>query len=395
MGNRYFERETYPDGNKETVASDIYQQFTNMPAGFYRLSANAVGGECLQLYANDKSVYATNGSFSRINVIGEVKEDGILKIGAKAFDVKDEWVKFDDVKLEYLYSEVPQTIIGMSTWNKPDGIYIQSFDNDLNVSFNEASSEVSGATFAILDNDANAVLTDGETYYDGILTLNDKTISISFDDFTLEPGKDYMVILPESTIGFAGLMSNEETTLTFHTPWVFDGTYYLYNEATDKKLAINGWEVDVTEDGMPIEWIVNTQGEGTIKFSETNQYLSGRWWSEANEYDAKKYTLIVSEEPGLEGFKIKKTYPEDDPWYWLYINGTRTATNGKFNDNFYDWKYAVWQFIPVEEPTEINKIFNGKTEDKEVLDLYTLTGQKVSVPTNGIYIINGKKFLIK
>ena len=395
IGNRYFERQTSPEGNTETVASDIYQQFTDMPRGFYRLSANAVGGEGLQLYANEEAVNAPTGNFSRISVISEVKEDGMLKVGAKAFDVYDDWVKFDDVKLEYMYAEAPQTIIGMAAWNKTDGVFVQSFDNDLTVSFNEASSEVSGAEFTILDASNAVILTDGEQTYYGTLSLTDKTVSLSFDDFTLEPGKDYIVTLPAYVVGFEGLMSNEETSLTFHTPWVFDGTYYLYNEATDKKLAPNGGEVDVTDEGMPIEWVVNIQGEGTIRFTETNQYLSGRWWSEPNANDAKKFTLIPSEEPGLEGFKIRKTYPEDDPWYWLYINGTRTATNGMLNDNFSDWKYAVWQFIPVDDPTGIHSVTNANADLMKSPVIYTITGQRVSAPSHGIYIINGRKVYIK
>ena len=132
----------------------------------------------------------------------------------------------------------------------------------------------------------------------------------------------------------------------------------------------------------------------------TSQYVTGRWWASTSTSDAKQYVLIVSEEPGLEGFKIKKTYPEDDPWYWLYVgndnNHTRVATNGRQaanGDNFSDWAYAVWQFLPVEDPTGINDVIDGNAEEQKVSGIYTLTGQKVSVPTHGIYIINGKKVL--
>ena len=72
-------------------------------------------------------------------------------------------------------------------------------------------------------------------------------------------------------------------------------------------------------------------------------------------------------------------------------------TNGRQNnngDNFSDWAYAVWQFC-TEDPTGIKDIIDGNAEEQKVSGIYTLTGQKVSVPTHGIYIINGKKVFVK
>ena len=140
---------------------------------------------------------------------------------------------------------------------------------------------------------------------------------------------------------------------------------------------------------MPIAWVVDCAGNGTIQFTETQQYVTGRWWAGLSQTDAKQYVLIPSEEPGLEGFKIKKTYPEDEPWYWLYVNGTRVATNGRQaanGDNFSQWKYAVWQFLSTEIETGIAEMVNGKWLNGKCVD-----GQI----SKGLYIINGKKVLVK
>ena len=396
VGSRYFERQTQPNNDTETVASDIYQTFTDLPKGFYRFSAVALGGEGLVLYANDATAIAPTGTSARIHVIAEVTEAGTLRVGARAYNVNDDWVKFDDARLEYLYAVAPQTVIGVPTWNKTPGGYVQSFDNDLTVSFNDASTNVPGATFALLA--TTATLSDGTTTINGTLSLSGKTVSFHFNGFTLGKGKDYTITLPANSVGYQGLLANEEITFSFHTPLVFDGIYYLYNVGTGKMLAPSGGDVYVTDTGMPVSWVVDNAGNGTIKFTETNQYVTGRWWAGLSTSDAKQYTLIRSEEPSLEGFKIKKTYPEDDPWYWLYVNGTRVATNGRQaanGDNFSEWKYAVWQFLPVDVPIGINDIFDDNAEEKNISGIYTLTGQKVSVPTHGIYMIDGKKVLVR
>ena len=348
VGSRYFERHTEANGDATNAASDIYQTFTDLPAGYYRFSAIALGGDNLQLYANNATITAPTGSSSRVSVIAQVTSAGTLRVGAKAFNITDEWVKFDDVKLEYMYAEAPLTVIGVPTWNIQDGTYIQSLADGITVSFNDASTNVSGATFALLD--TNATLSDGTTTTNGTLSLSGKTVSINLpNNFTLEKGKDYTVTLPANTVGYAGLQTNEALTLSFHTPHVFNGQYYLLNVGTGKALVPNGGQVDVSTPGQLINWVIDNAGNGTIQFAESGQFVTGRWWAGLSNNDAKQYTLVVSDIENLEGFKIKKTYPEDDPWYWLYVSGTRAATNGRMNDNFSDWKYAVWQFLTAAE----------------------------------------------
>ena len=399
VGGRYFERQTKPNNDAENIASDIYQLFTDLPKGFYRFSAIALGGEDLVLYANEATVTAPEETAARVSVIGEVGDDGILRVGARAYDINDDWVKFDDVKLEYLYAEAPETVLGMATWNKPAGGYVQSFDNDLTVSFNEASCSVPGATFALLSN--TATLFDGTNTINGTLSLNDKTVSFDFADFTLGKGMDYTITLPANSVGYAGLQTNDEMTFEFHTPYVFDGTYYLLNVGAGQSLIPSGGDVYVSDEGSPINWVVDNAGNGTIQFAETGQFVTGRWWAGLSGNDAKQYTLVISDIEDLEGFKIKKTYPEDDPWYWLYINGTRVATNGRMNDNFSDWKYAVWQFVSTVDDG-IETIQNSKFKIQNEA-IYDLSGRKIvdgklshfSHLKKGIYIINGRKVVIK
>ena len=398
VGSRYFEYETKGNNDTENVASEIYQYFTDLPKGFYRFSVVALGGEGLVIYANNENVTAPEGTAERVSLIAEVTDDGILRVGAKAYDVNDDYVKFDDAKLEYMYAEAPQIIIGVPTWNMTGDGYLQTFENPV-ITFADATSNVSGATFGLLGGEPS--LTSEDTYFVPTLVLENKTLTLVFDGFTLTPGQDYTITIPANTVGFEGLMGNEEITLTFHTPYVFDGTYYLYNLGAEKCLSQSGGNVYVSDEGMPVNWVVDNAGNGTIQFAETSQYVTGRWWASTSTSDAKQYVLIVSEEPGLEGFKIKKTYPEDEPWYWLYVgndnNHTRVATNGRQNnngDNFSDWAYAVWQFC-TEDPTGIKDIIDGNAEEQKVSGIYTLTGQKVSVPTHGIYIINGKKVFVK
>lgn len=331
VGNRYFEKYISNSGGE---ASDIYQEFTDLPAGFYKFSAVALGGEGLQLYANGETVYAPSES-ARVSVIAEVTESGEnagkLRVGAKAFNVTDTWVKFDDVKLEYIYREVPSATLGLPVWSV-DGKYLQSIES-VTVAYSDATTN-QGKTFAILDGDAVATLTaTGETTANGTLSLSDKTITISFSDVTLTPGKDYTITLPAGTVGFEDLMSNETTSVTFHTPTVFDGTYFfkIENEGGLKNQYLSrgknyGTHITADKYGLPIKVATDGEGKTTLKPADTDRFLrvetnGYECWADNTDNDNRaKFNLIACNNPF------------DGKFYVHGITTTRTNDYFKYND---------------------------------------------------------------
>ena len=289
------------------------------------------------LYDNEIYVYVTGGTLN----FG-------IKTSSRCPNNSESWAVFGDFTLTY-FSNSYSYLIGDAETDPASGSITQA-GQTITVNFSATTDDTSatptvdfsGVTF---DGNAAAVVTNGTGFT--FTVPNDVTANTI-----------YKLIIPEGAVQYAGEASSAATTLTYGTA-VNDGIYLLYNAATDKYLAPSGNDIYVTNTGEPISWVVNNDGNSPIKFIETNKYVNGRWWANTGD-DARAFALVVSEEPGLEGFKLKKTNPEDNNngeyYEYLYISGERVATNGRYQDkenpdNFNDWAYAVWQFVPVTDIT--------------------------------------------
>ena len=271
-----------------------------------------------------------------------------MKTPSRYTNNTESWTVFGDFTLTY-FSNSYSYLISDATADPASGSIIQAgqtitvnFPATTNAPNTTPTVDFSGVTF---DGNAAAVTTSGTGF---TFTVPDDAPANTI----------YKLVIPEGAVQYAGEASSAATTLTYGTA-VNDGIYLLYNAATNKYLAPSGGEVRVTDAGEPISWVVNNDGNSPIKFIETNKYVNGRWWASPSD-DARDFALIVSEEPNLEGFKLKKTNPDDysngEPYEYLYISGERVAANGRYQDkenpdNFNNWAYAVWQFIPVEDIT--------------------------------------------
>ena len=315
------------NGEKFNTTFDVYQELVGVPNGVYELTmqgfyrnggyadaatARTNGTEALNavLYMNDTEValpsifegagkagttgvntahgYIPNGqgeasTYFNGNNFGNYKvgpisvtvTDGTLKIGVKKTEaVTNDWTVFDNFKLLY-YGEPSQTTLGTPTWSIEDGSYIQSY-NGLTVSFPRAESTASGATFALIGNNPTATLSDGTTTYNGSLSLSGKTITMNFNGFAIAPDKDYTVTLPANTVGFEGRLTNDLMTLTFHTPLLYDNTYYFYNNSTQQYISRNGaWNTQAIVDdyGLAIRIETDTNGDTHLKCFDNQLYI--------------------------------------------------------------------------------------------------------------------------
>ena len=342
--------------------SDLYQEIASLPDGYYRFSAKAFvrdgGDQGFSLYANNESTKVTAADLSvRFNVIVQVT-DGSLRVGAKAENVTKDWVGLDDAKLEYLGTEIPGYNVGTPSSDIADGsVYTKGQMLDTwTLEFTEASSNVQGAVFAKLDNNAKVSLYKGTTKIgDYVIYISGTTVSANFTGVELDPETSYTLTLPAGVVGYAGQVSNEAFSVTFTTPHFFTGTYYLYNPQTDDFLDRDGNAARATFLGTPITW-TNTANGASIMFNSSNTYLAGRWWSSSDGNAGLLWEAI----PYGDGYRIHRTQPDDD-WDYLYVsneegaNNQRVASNGKCKadnggtGNFDTWAQATWQLMTESE----------------------------------------------
>ena len=109
--------ESWRSGSLETT--DLYQQISGLPEGYYRFSAIANCSSNCYLYANSvEAAMPTDNPGTRTSVLVLVT-DGVLKVGAKTGSNPGEWIAFDDAKLEYLGTDSPVLTISETTATAP------------------------------------------------------------------------------------------------------------------------------------------------------------------------------------------------------------------------------------------------------------------------------------
>ena len=152
-------------------------------------------------------------------------------------------------------------------FNNADNEYLQAWD-DIAAICPNGSTVVSNA---------KAQLSDGTTTTD--VTMSIDAIAISFAGAALATGKTYTLTIPAGSIEKGGTQNAEAVTLTFKTPIVFDGDYYLYNEAHDQFLSRNrnyGTRGVLDNFGVPATFTTDKDNITTIKFLDNNLYYGAQ-----------------------------------------------------------------------------------------------------------------------
>ena len=136
------------------------------------------------------------------------------------------------------------------------------------LTFNPITDDPSAA-FALIG-EGKAQLKNGEEIVaEGALSLNGNTLTATFSDVTLSNGAAYTLLLPAGVVGFEGQATNEAISISFQTPSIADGIYYLY-DATEKLFLGRGgsWGTEAVADryGVPFNWKTGADGAGSIEF---------------------------------------------------------------------------------------------------------------------------------
>ena len=285
--------------------------------------------------------------------------DGTLNIGINDpsyIPQNNQWIAYRNLKVERMVSG----LVGLEADGITDGGYISS--PITSVILKPLNTELTNVTIA--NNTKVTIYKDGTQVSQVTPTKSGANIIVALP--TLEKGSTYKLTLDEKKLTYNNNSQNAAFEVTFKTPYIYDGTYYLYNVKTDNFIDRDGNDVYTTFFGQSITWTNGTYG-GTIKFNdgETNSYIGGRWYSSANESEGNAIAwelTVVSE--GV--YKLKRHQAVDATWEYLYVDvntgaNHQVASNGKNrgdNDgdgNFDDWDYGYWKFMTQDEYDEYIK----------------------------------------
>lgn len=148
--------------------------------------------------------------------------------------------------------------------------YIQGGET-VTVTYADAATNNPSATFAI---NGSPSITFNNTAVTPTVSGNGFTFTVPSG---LSAASIYTLSIPANAFGYAaGSTYNAAQNITFNTPAVFDGTYYLKNSATNQYLARGanyGTRAIVNDWGNPL--IIKTASDGfsTIQFYDNERYL--------------------------------------------------------------------------------------------------------------------------
>lgn len=238
-----------------------------------------------------------------------------------------------------------------------------------------------------------------DTPINGTVTLADKKITVSFGKEYTEDG-EYLIYIPAGVFTMDGV-KNEEYEITVKVQQFeliplkvvsvsptdrnveqLDRIIIEFNQVINLAYDENGQQVsrEIILKGEDKEYTLTNNPSPNL--SNKLEYLVNATWT-GFEYTstpitaAGKYTLDISSivvNHGAEEYIDQYGY-KDTMWHGLnqYCEGTYT-----------------WSVDGTETGIEDVEMQNGKAES-----VYDLQGRKVENPTKGIYIINGKKVLVK
>lgn len=241
--------------------------------------------------------------------------------------------------------------LGVATLSVADGKYTQT--QTFTVTFPDAASN---------DPSASAELVAGSkaTVNGAEVTLTAVTNGFSIDLGELTTSTDYAISIPDNVYGYVGESMNSATNLTIHTPIVFDGTFFLYNDLTKSFLARGmdyGTRAVIDKYGVPVYMATNENGLSTLKFVDNDLYLGNTWWMYTDISTANTFKVIPSTVEGASGYhfatqEVSSNLP-DKKYMYVYLKDDTDkyacAGNSTMEENITDWKQTVWQLKSVTE----------------------------------------------
>ena len=168
---------------------------------------------------------------------------------------------------------------------------------------------------------------------------------------------------------------------------VWFGRYAMYNNSI-KAVGL----ASSKNDSDNYLWRIKKNPDGTVgiysKKTETGAYINPNavdqivrvgwdyaWTLEERTLDGKKGICII------DGSGVASWYTNPDVWNYVLMKPF--------------WGACTWEFVNsgIEVPTGIDEV---KTENgKAKTEIFDLSGRRVTVPAKGVYIVDGKKQIVR
>lgn len=403
--------EVWAPSASEIGKFDIYQDLTGLPAGVYRICvsmANGNNGETTAangaagLYAQSGNaesfagctINATNATdYSTYSVLVTVGEDGTLRLGLKnVTTMTARWFSADNFSLEYLGTSLATvsdddaaylTNMGTATlWEqgiKPSILQaakdaLGTFESSKTMANYEAAQAALQTAYAhvgkyvkIDETVAYTPVAQDKADVDLVRTFNADVwntfcVPFAIDNATLKSVFGDGVEVAEFTSyekdGAATFTTMDEPAITANTPVIIKGA----TAATDNTYSFTGRSIETGTTEVP---------QGDMKFV-------GTYTPAEDLYTADESRYVVGSDN-----KIYATSSE----YTTSLKGTRAYIVAPADANV--------KFVVDGAVTGIENINENGTNLLQGT-IYTISGQRVNnVSKGGLYIVNGKKVLVK
>jgi hypothetical protein len=159
--------------------------------------------------------------------------------------------------------------------------YIQSLST-VTFTFGDASTNDLTAALEI-QGTPTAVLNDGTSNIaNGALTVNSETkvVTATFTSVTLDPSKTYTITLPANAIAWDKNTTNKnsEKVITFKTPDLFDGTYFIATTDGTQFISRGGdsnTEAVLDEFGIAVNFSTDANNVTMLQLIDNERYIFG------------------------------------------------------------------------------------------------------------------------
>lgn len=201
-----------------------------------------------------------------------------------------------------------------------DDEYIQSLTT---VTFTLGDAATNDGTAALaLQGTPVAKLNDGSSdVADGALSISGNVVTATYTSITLDPAKTYTITLPADAVAWDKNTTNKNTekVITFKTPALFDGTFFIATSDGTQFISRGGnsnTEAILDEFGIAATFTTDATNVTTITFVDNNKHLAG---GSQSVYNDKTATELEAEEAG-KGARAYWTITANADGYNIYSN---------------------------------------------------------------------------
>lgn len=251
--------------------------------------------------------------------------------------------------------------------------YLQSMPATVTFTLGGATTN-DGSAVLTVQGEATAILNDGTSNVaTGELSPNTETkvVTATFD-YAIQPGKTYKIILPANAIAWDkdNTNKNTEKVITFMTPAVFDGHYYIKKDGADLYFSRGGDENKQTvldAYGIPVKITTNESNMSRVKFIDTDLLLgasgsSNMYWTDKSDGTPSTVNWTIAKNGNKYKFYLDGM-GDDKKGMNIHTNGTEPKSDTEANAC--DWELE----LPAVHKAKLQAI-----KDTQAADVATSVG---------------------